>query len=84
VVTAKIVRRALTGAALAYLTAVGVLIGDVSLPVLNVLLIGAALPVVWLLVVFAAWSANRHAARYAKDVQKEYGGRPVRLPERAR
>lgn len=77
-------RRALTAAAVSYLVALGPVFGEVSLPVFNALLIGAVLPLVWLIAVFCIWSAHQHADRYARDVEKIHGGRPVRVSERAR
>jgi len=77
-------RRALTLAASTYLAALVVLFGDVSLQVFNLLLVVAVAPLLWLLWAFCRWSAHQHANRYARDVEKVHGGRPVRVPERVR
>jgi predicted ferric reductase len=66
-------RRVVTVAALTYILTVIGLAGDLSLPVLNVLLVGAVVPLVWLIAVFCIWSAHQHAARYAQDVEKIHG-----------
>jgi hypothetical protein len=77
-------RTVVTLAALAYIVLVGYLFTVVPLQVFNVLLVTVVVPMVWLIAAFARWSAHQHANRWSRDIAKVHGGRPVRLPERAR
>lgn len=66
-------RAVLNVVALVYVTAVGVLFGDVALRVFNLLLASTVVPLVWLIWVFCRWSAHQHANRWARDIAKVHG-----------
>jgi hypothetical protein len=78
-------RRILTAVSLLYVAAV--VYAETKIPVspmFNALLATLAVPMVWLIWVFARASAYQHANRWARDIAKVHGARPVRLPERER
>lgn len=79
--TPKTRRRALTAASLLWFAVVGFCTGHIPLKVLNVLLVLSAVPMVWLLWAFCRWSAHQHAEKWARDIAKVHGGRP--LPHQA-
>jgi hypothetical protein len=66
-------RNALTLVSLAYIAGVVLTVGRVPLSTLNILLIVAAGPLMWLIWAFCRWSAYQHSARWAKDIERVHG-----------
>jgi small-conductance mechanosensitive channel len=77
-------RNILTVVSLVYISAVAYLFTVLSLRTFNALLATVVVPLVWLVWSFCRWSAHQHSERWARDIEKVHGSRPVRQGVTAR
>lgn len=68
-------RTVLTSVGGVYILAVAVLFGRIPLHTFNRLLVGVSVPMVWLIWVFARWSANQHASKSERDIERAHGSK---------